>query len=138
MSVGLKDNEAEKRRKLHTSSARSSARVYQNKNKMKRQHNDNFASQEVDLRKFIIAPEGYENLMFGAYFIAVPYIAGVLFLYLFVAGGHVENFMVLEISKFFIVWAIGYEVVAASLLLIIFYSFLNFSKNKNKGKKRRY
>lgn len=133
MSVGINDNEAERRRKLRTSAAQSTAKTYQNRNKMKRKQKDTFGSQEVDLRKFIIAPEGYENLMFGAYFIAVPYIAGIIFLYLFVAQGHVQNFMVLEISKFFIVWAIGYEVVAATLLLIIFYSFLNF-----KGKKNRY
>lgn len=136
MSIGLKNNDAEKRKNIHTSSARSSARAYQDRNRMKRNHQETFGSQEVDLRKFIIAPEGYENIMFLGYFIAIPYIAGVLFLYLFVAGGHVENFMVLEISKFFIVWAIGYEVVAASLLLIIFYSFLNFKSKKNTKRRK--
>ncbi|HFU74064.1 MAG TPA: hypothetical protein ENK65_00765 [Helicobacteraceae bacterium] len=136
MGIDLKNSDAQKRKNLHTSAARSSARAYQDRNKMKRNHKETFGSQEVDLRKFIIAPEGYENIMFMGYFIAIPYIAGVLFLYLFVAGGHVENFMVLEISKFFIVWAIGYEVVAASLLLIIFYSFLNF-KGKNRNQKPR-
>ena len=137
MSVDLNSSDAQRRKKLHASAARSSARVYQDRNKMKRNHQETFGSQEVDLRKFIVAPEGYENIMFAGYFVAIPYVAGILFLYLFVAGGHVENFMVLEISKFFIVWAIGYEVVAATLLLIIFYSFLNF-KGKKKQQKRRY
>ncbi|MFT7859830.1 MAG: hypothetical protein ABXS93_02720 [Sulfurimonas sp.] len=63
------------------------------------------------------------------YFVAVPYIAGAVFLFLFIAGGDFDNFMLLNLNSFLIVWMIGYEIVAAFLLFWIFIMFLQYEQD---------
>lgn len=87
---------------------------------------ESFGSQKVDVNDYILSPEGWEGLMFFLYFVSIPYLIGALFLFIFVAQGSVVNFFVLDISAFFIVWAIGYEVIASLILITIFFSYLNY------------
>lgn len=83
-----------------------------------------FASKEVHLSQYIFAPQGYEGISYTLHVIIVPYLVGLLFLFVTIAKVNVENFMLLDISRFFIVWAIGYEITASLLLLFIFFLFL--------------
>jgi len=94
------------------------------KRSTKKREQLSFAKQEVDVKAYILAPEGYELFMFFIYFLTIPYLFGLSFLYLFVAHGSFENFLNFKISSFFVIWAIGYEIVAAILLAAIFYSFI--------------
>ncbi len=101
-----------------------------------------FGSQKVDFRDIVFAPEGYESVFYTIYFVTIPYIAGILFLFLFIAGATYENFMLLNMNSFFIVWAIGYEVIAALALTYIAYLYITYlsadSKKKQKSKKQRH
>jgi hypothetical protein len=106
----------------------SSAKSFQKRNDKKRRA-ESFAQKEVDIKAYILAPEGYEAFMFIIYFITVPYLAGLSFLYLFIAKGDFSNFLNFKISSFFVIWAIGYEVVAAILLTLIINSFIKSFKS---------
>lgn len=95
----------------------------------KRRRNTSFAQKEVDIKAYILAPEGYETFMFLIYFLSIPYLTGLAFLYLFVAKTSFEHFLNVKLSSFFIIWAIGYEVVAAVILTFIAYSFVRSFKS---------
>lgn len=95
---------------------------------------ESFGSQKVDMNDYILSPEGWEGLMFFIYFLSIPYLIGALFLFVFVAQGSVVNFFVLDISAFFIVWAIGYEVIASLILITIFFSYLNYVRESVSNK----
>ena len=46
--------------------------------------NTNFSKQEVDLQKTpLFFPEGFEMIFLAIYFVILPYIAGILFLFNF-------------------------------------------------------
>jgi small-conductance mechanosensitive channel len=92
-----------------------------------------FASQKVDFSDYLVAPEGYEAVVYPLYFLSIPYITGAVFLFLFIAGGSFTNFKLLDTSAFLIVWMIGYEIVATVLLIAIFISFLKHDNKPNNG-----
>lgn len=102
--------------------------------------NTSFSSQKVEFSDYVYVMEGYEGIFYTLYFLAVPYIAGAIFLFLFVAGGNYENFKLLEMNAFLIIWLIGYEIVATLILLAIFISFLKYEKvsDKNSTRHNRY
>lgn len=83
-----------------------------------------FAEQEVDFSSIFPMPQNFEKLFLTLYFILIPYTVGLLFLFLFVAGTDFESFITLDLAMIVAVWAIGYEVAAASALLVIFYMFV--------------
>ena len=87
-----------------------------------------FSSKTINIQDYVFSPEGWESIMFLLYFLSIPYLAGIIFLFIFIAHGHVTDFFTLDFTSFFIVWSIGYEVLAASLLFSIFISYLNHLK----------
>ena len=87
-----------------------------------------FTSKAVDFKKYLKAPEGFESIFYALYFIVIPYIVGIMFLFLYVAKGAYTNFALLDITSFLIIWAIGYEIMGAFILLLIFFSFLRYLK----------
>ncbi len=123
------DESSQRDKNLRYLSDLENARKYQQRQK-KRRKQESFTSQNVNVTSYILAPEGYEKVMFALYFILVPYLAGLLFLFLFIAKGNMGGFLVLDLTRFFIVWAIGYEVVASSILLAIFVSAIKFYTKK--------
>ena len=61
---------------------------------------------------------GYEDLLSMASFIILPYLAGLFFIFIVVAGLNPTIFMyVLDINASFATWAIGYEILG--LLAIV-------------------
>lgn len=107
-------------------------RVRESVNKKEKSAPTSFGAQKVDFKEYVFAPEGYEGFFYTAYFLMVPYIVGAVFLFFSVAGADYDNFMLLDISAFFIVWMIGYEIVATLLLIAIFSSFLRYEKKPKK------
>ncbi|MCW8894893.1 MAG: hypothetical protein OQK48_08515 [Sulfurimonas sp.] len=103
--------------------------------KPKKQEPSSFSSQKVELSDYLTVPEGYEGIAYALYFLLVPYITGLVFLFIFIAGGSFENFALLDSSAFLIVWMIGYEIVASCILIAIFISYLRYDKSP---KKRRH
>lgn len=110
-------------------------RSYAAKINQERKKRESFGSQEIDVNKYVLSPEGWENFALTIYIILIPYIVGILFLFVFIAEVAFEKFLLLDMSSIFIVWAIGYEVIAATLLFLIFVSFLSYlSKSKSVDK----
>lgn len=97
-----------------------------NKTKKKYEGPKSFGSQKVDLKDYLLSPAGYEGVVYPIYLLSIPYIVGALVLFLFVAGASFDNFKLLKFDSFFIVWMIGYEIVATILLIAIFVSFLQY------------
>jgi len=106
----------------------AASKSFQKRNN-KRRTEASFAQKEIDVKAFIIAPEGYETFMFSIYFLTVPYLSGLTFLYLFVAQGSFSHFLNFKISSFFVIWMIGYEVVAVIALILIAYAFAKSFKS---------
>lgn len=91
---------------------------------------EDFLNQEVDYRNFVFAPEGYEMPMLVLYILTLPYLMGLSFLFLFIARASYEYFLEFNLSSYFVIWAIGYEVTAVLLMIIIFLSWLNHYRNR--------
>lgn len=91
-----------------------------------------FGSQKVELRDFAPVPEGWEYFVYTFYFVALPYIVGAIFLFFAVAGGRYENFMLLNMSAFFIVWLIGYEILSVVMLIWIMVLYLQYDENEER------
>jgi len=109
------------------SDARGRIRRYQarqDKHRRQRQQNEDFLSQEVDVKDYIISPEGYESIMFFIYFLTIPYLVGLTVLFFYVADGDFQKFQMIDFTTLFVVWMIGYEVVAATVLFFIFLAFI--------------
>ena len=99
---------------------------------------EDFLNQSVDYRNFVFAPEGYEAPVFSLYFLTLPYLIGLGFLFLFVARASYEYFLDFNLTSYFVIWAIGYEVSAVLLLVIIFFAWMNHYNNRyNKEKLRK-
>lgn len=91
---------------------------------------EDFLSQEIDYRNFVFAPEGYEAPVFFVYLLTLPYLIGLSFLFLFVARASYEYFLEFNLSSYFVIWAIGYEVSAFLLLIIIFLAWINHYRTR--------
>jgi hypothetical protein len=116
---------------------RRDAKEYKNRLKKSRKKRESFSSQEVDVKDYIISPEGWEGIMFTFYFLAIPYITGIIFLFLFIARADMESFLVFDLTSFFIVWAIGYEIVASILIVAIFIAYIRYLSREDKVKSNR-
>lgn len=102
-------------------------------NQMQRQNNNkkkkpksSFANQEIKPSEIVFVIEGLEAYFYTFYFLSLPYITGVLFLFIAIAGGDFNSLVSLDLASFFIVWAIGYEIVATISLIWIFILFLKY------------
>jgi len=116
---------------LISDSARNSAREYQNQNlKSRRKMEDDFFQKSLDYRDFVFSPEGYEGIVLALYILILPYLMGLLFLFLFVAEASYEYFLQFNLTSFFVIWAIGYEACAALILIGIFVAWLNHINNR--------
>jgi hypothetical protein len=103
--------------------------------------NVKFLQQEVDLKSTpLYFPEGFKKIFLTMYFILLPYITGLLFLFFYISKGKYEIFLSLNQDYFFILtWAIGYEILAILILLYILKSAFSFGKkNIRKGKNHRH
>ena len=100
---------------------------------------NSFAKQEVDLTETpLFFPEGFEKVFLSIYFVVLPYIAGLLFLFFYIAEGEIKQFLSMnDDSSFILTWAIGYEILAVLLVLYIIKSAISFSV-KNKGQKPKF
>lgn len=90
-----------------------------------------FGSQVVDIKEYLHVPNGYEYIAYTLYFVLIPYIAGSIFLFFAVARSNFNNFKLLNDAAYFIVWLIGYEIVATLMLLYILSLFLRYDEDED-------
>lgn len=123
---------------LISDTARESAKAYQNTNlKARRDKEEDFLNQTVDYRDFILVPEGYEGIVVSLYLLIIPYLSGLLFLYLFIARASYEYFLTFTLTSVMVIWAIGYEVCAVLLLVGIFLAWLRHINSRWKREQSR-
>ena len=93
-----------------------------------------FTQKNVDLAETpLFFPEGFEKIFLAVYFVTLPYIAGLLFLFFYIAEGKVELFLSLnEQQSFMLTWVIGYEIIAALILLWVVKMALGFANESRK------
>jgi len=77
--------------------------------------------------------EGFEYILASIYFLTLPFITGLLFLFFYIAGGDYNVFLSLsDTNSYIMTWAIGYEILAVLTLLIIAKNAISFSlQHKN-------
>jgi len=82
---------------------------------------DRFSEQEVDLQKTpLFFPGGYENIFLTLYFIFLPYIIGISFLFFYASEANMAFFLsVNELSSVIATWAIGYEIIAVVIVICV-------------------
>jgi len=98
-----------------------------------------FAQQQITLSDTpLYFPEKFETVFVGLYFIFLPYLTGIVFLFIFVAKGDINLFGSLNHdSSFLFCWCIGYECLAGLAILWIIKSAFTFSL-QNKGSRREF
>lgn len=134
------DNNIERRMRstLISDTARNSAKIYQKENiNTRRKQEDDFFNQSLVYRNFVFSPEGYEGVVLGLYILLIPYLAGLLFLYLFVAQASYEYFLEFNLASFAIIWAIGYEVCAVLIIVGIFFTWFRHINTRWKQEQAR-
>jgi len=95
---------------------------------------DNFAQQKITFDDTpLFFPAGMEKFFLLIYFILLPYIAGLIFLFFYVGEGKTDLFLSLsEDSSFILTWAIGYEIIAVLMILYIIKMAISYSINSAK------
>jgi len=101
-------------------------RTPRKKDKAQSKKQKSFGSQKVVFSDYLLVLEGYESVFYPIYFLLIPYITGAIILFFLVAGASIDNFKLMEFDNFFVVWLIGYEVVATMMLVGILVAFLKY------------
>jgi len=115
--------------------------AYVPKQKPIKNTNDKFTQKEITFDDTpLLFPAGMEKIFLIIYFTTLPYIAGLIFLFFYVGGGKPELFLSInQDSSFILTWAIGYEILAALMLLMIIKSAISFSvENTKKGARKNF
>lgn len=103
-----------------------------------RNYDDGFAQQDLSFNDTpFLFPSGFEKLFLILYLIFLPYIAGILFLFFYIAKAKFELFDSLnDESSFIFSWLIGYEILATLILLYIVKMAISFSLEAKNEEKR--
>jgi hypothetical protein len=98
------------------------------KSTQKKRGSKSFLSQEIHLSDHLNLSENTTNTLLFSAFLLLPYIIGILFIFLIIARANLSTFQEIHINQYFIYWAIGYEVLASILMLVIIKSAIGFKK----------
>jgi len=99
------------------------------KKSQKRVEHTSYTQKDVkisDAPLFFI--EGLEHIFLIAYFIFLPYLAGVIFLFMYIADRDIKVFTALSSNNsYLLTWTIGYEILATLALILIMKNAIMFS-----------
>ena len=102
--------------------------------------NKSFSQQTIDLQNTpLFFPRGFEKIFLTIYIAILPYLVGLIFTFIYLAKSNYELFLALhKDTPFFLIWAIGYEIIASLLLLYIIKLAFSFTAgpSSKKGFKR--
>jgi len=134
MNESIEDELTKKRNMLYYNQLVMNDKKAQHGSKKKhktKKKSQSFASQEVHFSDFLYIPEEWAAAFYVLYGVGIPYLAGAIFLFFFVAGGSYENFKLLNTNAFIVVWLIGYEIVAILSLIWILILYLQYDNEEN-------
>jgi cellulose synthase/poly-beta-1,6-N-acetylglucosamine synthase-like glycosyltransferase len=111
----------------------SSDVTYGAQRKLIRNNNRKFSQQEVTFDDTpLFFPAGLEKFFLLLYFITLPYLAGLAFLFFYVGNGDTSLFSSLSTdSSYMLTWIIGYELLAVLTLLWILKKAIGFTMNSS-------
>lgn len=99
-------------------------------------NNKKFSQQEVTFEETpLYFPSGLEKIFLFIYFITLPYLAGVAFLFFYVGNGDIALFSSLNNdASYMLTWIIGYEMLAVLTLLWILKSAIVYTMNSSSSR----
>ena len=93
--------------------------------KRNREKAKKFLQKKIYLSDLVNLPEGLANTLFLGIFVFIPYLLGVTFTFIILAKASFRTYERVD-NSFAFSWVIGYEFLAAFLLLTIFISAVRF------------
>ncbi len=87
-----------------------------------------FFSQKINLYDYTNLSESVLNTILLSTFVLLPYITGILFIFLVIAKANFETFADIKVDKYFIYWSVGYEVLAFISIVAIIKSAITFKR----------
>ena len=87
-----------------------------------------FFSQKINISDYINLSENIINTILLSAFILLPYITGILFIFLVIAKANFETFTDIKIDRYFVYWSVGYEVLAFISIMAIIKSAVRFRR----------
>ncbi|WP_300364497.1 hypothetical protein [Hydrogenimonas sp.] len=103
-------------------------------------HGD-FLHQQLTVADLVGGDPKYAYIKAALYFIFGPYIAGTLVMLAFSAKGSISDLFTVvtkgDFISFFMMWAIGYEILASLFLAWAIYAIFSFNRELSKKKARR-
>jgi len=96
----------------------------------------NLKNKEIKLQETpLFFPAGFEKIFLAVYFVSLPYILGLIFLFFYIAEGDFNIFVAInKDSPFLMTWAIGYEILATMIILWIIKNTIAFTRNNSRRK----
>ena len=82
---------------------------------------EGFLLKKIELKNAeTFFPKGYEKIFLALYILLLPYFAGIIFLFLYIAGGNIDLcYSVFDKQNHILTWCIGYEILAVLILIYI-------------------
>ncbi len=103
-------------------------------------HGD-FLHQEMTVADLVGGDPKYAYIKATLYFIFGPYVVGTLVMLVISAKGSIADLFTVIINgdfiSFFMLWAIGYEILASMFLLWAIYSIFSFNREAAKRRAKR-
>ena len=90
--------------------------------------NNNNETSQAFLNQSVELPESVNNVVGLSMFALLPYIIGIIFIFLIIAQANIETYRQTNMNSFLLAWTIGYELIAAIVLLAIIKSAVSFKK----------
>ncbi|BBG65388.1 hypothetical protein NNO_0685 [Hydrogenimonas sp.] len=125
---------AAKKTKFYKSMPKYREVMYQN-------HGD-FLHQQMTVADLVGGDPKYAYIKAALYFIFAPYVVGTLVMLVVSANGSISDLVTVIINgdfiSFFMLWAIGYEILASMFLAWAIYSIFSFNRDiaEKKAKRR--
>ncbi len=98
------------------------------KEKYEKHKIDKFLKKKINITDYINLSEGMATVILFISFLIIPYIIGIGFIFFIIAQANLDAFRGININEYSVFWAIGYEVIASILLLLIVKSAIRFKR----------
>ena len=92
--------------------------------------NKNNNTEKAFLDQSVELPESVNNVLGLGIFALLPYIIGITFIFLIIAQANIETYRQTDMNSFLLAWTIGYELIAAIILLAIIKSAISFKRKQ--------
>ena len=97
------------------------------KSKQTKKVKESYFSKKINLDQILDLPEGLQQIVFFIFFLLVPYIIGLLFV--FVTRLNMICFDSQKVNEFLFFWTIGYEFLATILLTFLIQQSFTYRKS---------